>query len=293
MVGVEGKCWLCGQVGELTLEHIPPRKAFNDHDILLQSIDQRTKDVGYLIWDGEPVHGWTVRSLCSECNNFTGARYGVHYVNFIKNIAEQVDKAKDGETISVVVNQPLCILKQVMANFVTANGEHFVKTHPWLKKFIRSATNQDFPNDWYLYAFAISEKSGRKTGIGGFRDLARNKLCVVAEFTFWPLGTVLAFQPMDDYPLAPIHQYAKRAYKDMKAKLILNLPVNPASSPYPVDFRSKEQIIKGRTPSGERYEVTQEQGKEMYDKIFQYAAPEDQDGFIASGHPDTWKGLKD
>lgn len=129
--------------------------------------------------------------------------------------------------------------------------------------------------------------------MGGFRDLIQKRICVVAEFTFWPLGTVFAFQPMDDYRLAPIHQFAKYEYTDSKARVILDLPVNPASSAYPVDFRTKEQIIKGRTDAPTGYELTQEQGKEMYDKIFQYAAKEDQDDFIASGHPNTFSGLRE
>jgi hypothetical protein len=289
---IEGHCWLCGEYRVLTLEHTPPRSAFNDHDILLQSVDKLTDQVGHVIWQGEVVRGWTVRSLCGECNNWTGAKYGTHYAELIKDVAEKVDKVADGDTIRVIVNRPLSILKQVVMNYVSANGQHFVKTHPWLRKFLRNSRNQDFPPDWYVYAFAVKGTSGRKTGIGGFCDLIRKRICVVAEFTFWPLGTVLAFQPMDDYRLAPIHQYAKYDYTESRAKLILDLPVNPAASAYPVDFRSNEQIVKGRIPSENGYQATQEQGKEMYDKIFKYAAKEDQDDFIASGHPSTFKNLR-
>lgn len=289
---VEGKCWLCGEHRVLTLEHIPPRSAFNDHTILLQSVDRLTEKVGHIIWQGETVRGWTERSLCAECNNTTGGKYGVHYVEFIKDVAEKIDKVADGDTLSAVVNRPLSILKQVIQNFVTANGQHFVTTHPWLKKFLRSSRNRDFPHDWYVYAFAVKGTGGRKSGVGGFYDLIKKRLCVVAEFTFWPLGTVLAFQPMDDYRLAPIHQYAKYEYTDARAKLILDLPVNPAASAYPVDFRSKEQIIKGRIPTGNGYQATQEHGKEMYKQISKYAAKEDQDDFIASGHPSTFRDLK-
>lgn len=289
---IEGNCWLCGEYRVLTDEHIPPRAAFNDHDILLQSIDEMTEKIGHVIWQGEMVHEWTVPSLCGECNNWTGAKYGTHYAEFIKDIAEKVERVADGDTVSVVVNRPLSILKQVMQNFVSANGQFFVKTHPWLRKFLRRSRNNDFPPDWYVYLFAVKGTSGRKTGIGGFYDLVHKKINVVAEFTFWPLGTVLAFQPMDDYRLAPIHHYAKHDYTDSRARLILDLPVNPAASAYPVDFRTKDEIIKGRMPSGPQYEVTQEQGKEMYDKIFRYAAKEDQKDFIASGHPNTFRGLK-
>ncbi len=290
---IVGNCWLCGQFRELTEEHTPPRSAFNDHSILLQSIDKLTEQLGRVIWEGQMVRGWTTHSLCGECNNKSGGQYGSHYADFIKDVAETVDKVADGDGVSVVVRRPLSILKQVMLNFVTANGQHFVKTHPWIRKFLRSSRNRDFPPDWYVYAFAVKGTSGRKSGVSGFYDLIQKRINVVAEFTFWPLGTVLAFQPMDNYPLAPIHHFARYEYTDSRAKLVLNLPVNPASSAYPVDFRSKEQIVNGRFPLANNHEVTQEQGKEMYDKIFKYAAKEDQEGFIASGHPNTFRNLKE
>ena len=275
----------------LTEEHNPPRAAFNDHDILLQSVDKLTEQVGHLIWRGEVKREWTVRSLCAECNNWAGAKYGTHYAEFVKDVAEKVDKAENGETISVVVNRPLSILKQVMQGFVTANGQHFVRTNPWIRKFLRSSRNKDFPQDLYVYLFAVTGTSGRKTGIGGFYDLIQKKTYVVSEFTFWPLGAVLAFQPMDGYRLAPIHQYAKYDYTESRARLILNLPVNPAASAYPVDFRTQDQIINQRL-SSTSYAATEEQGKEMLAKVFQHAAEEDQEDFVYSGHPNTFRNLK-
>jgi hypothetical protein len=283
----EGNCWLCGEFRQLTKEHIPPHSAFNDHEIFLQAIDERARDVSHVVWKGDVVNGWIVRSLCAECNNEAGRKYGSHYVEFIKQIAEKVDKVQDGEAVSIVVNRPLSVLKQVMQNFVSANGQHFAKTHQWIRRFLRSSRNKDFPPDWYVYVYAITSKSGRKSGVSGFYDLIEKRICVVAEFTFWPLGTVLAFQPMDNYRLAPIHHYASYDYTESKAGLHLHLPVNPASSAYPVDFRTKQAIMKDRNPT-QPYKATEEQGKQMLERVFKYAAKEDEDGFIFSGHPETF-----
>lgn len=288
-----GNCWLCGRYRELTEEHTPPRSCFNNHDILLQSVAQLTEKLGRVIWEGKNVHGWKTQSLCAECNNDSGRKYGSHYVDFIKEVAEKVDKVDEGEHVAVTLKRPLSILKQVMMNFVTANGQYFVKTHTWIRKFLRDSRNQDFPKDWYVYVFAIKSTSGRKTGVGGFYDLIQKKINVVAEFTFWPLGTLLAFQPMDDYPVVPIHHFAQYAYTDSNAKVVLNLSVNPSASAYPADFRTKDHIVKDRFQQTNNYEVTQEQGKEMEEKIFKYIAEEDRDGYIASGHPSTFRNLKE
>lgn len=36
----EGKCHLCGRIGQLTFEHVPPHSAFNDHPVLLLKFDE-------------------------------------------------------------------------------------------------------------------------------------------------------------------------------------------------------------------------------------------------------------
>ena len=215
--------------------------------------------------------------------------YGSHYADFIRDVAEKVDRAKDGEKITVVVNRPLSILKQIMQNFVSANGENFVKTHPWIRKFLRDSRNRDFPQDLYVYAFAVTGKAGRKSGVSGFYDLVNKKIFVVAEFTFWPIGTVLAFQPMDHYRLTPVHQYASYDYTVSNAKLFLSLPVNPASSAYPVDFRTQDNILNQRGDD-QSHRVTEEQGKEMMEKVFKQSGKDEEANYVFSGHPNSFRG---
>ena len=53
-----GTCCICGTVGRLSFEHIPPRAAFNDHGIFQANIDSLLKgnwEVGEKIKDGKQV----------------------------------------------------------------------------------------------------------------------------------------------------------------------------------------------------------------------------------------------
>jgi hypothetical protein len=128
-----------------------------------------------------------------------------------------------------------------MQSFVSANGPDFVIANPWIRKFVRNSRNNEWPLSLFAYIFATNSRGGRKSGLSAFYDFEKKRIRTVAEFTFWPLGMVLSFDPLDDYPLTPIHQWASSEYT-WEGQLDVALTVNPASSAYPLDFRSRSQI---------------------------------------------------
>lgn len=239
-----GHCWLCGQWEKLTREHIPPRSAFNDRPILMMAIEQNTLSTGRLQWGRKVEQGMTVRSLCRECNSRGGSKYGTHYADFISKVAAIVEKAKTGDQVTIYgVKRPLSILKQCMQSFVSANGPYFVNANPWVRKFIRNSRNQEWPRDMFAYMFATNTRGGRRTGVMGFYDFVHCRTETIAEFTFWPIGVVLSFgQELHGYPVTPIHNWAEREYT-WDGELDVTLTVNPSSSAYALDFRTKQEIL--------------------------------------------------
>ena len=133
MPAPEGHCWLCNQFGKLSKEHIPPEKAFNDCPLLLMKVDERSTKKGVLEWTPDrQQRGVYFRSLCEACNNRYGSWYGGAYVDLVRRIAERIGDVQDFHRTSVVgVKRPLSILKQVMLQFVTANGPGFVRANDW------------------------------------------------------------------------------------------------------------------------------------------------------------------
>ncbi len=241
---LEGQCWLCGRWRELTREHIPPRSAFNNHPILLYTVEENTRRTGRVEWAGRVEQGLVVRSLCGECNSRGGGQYGSHYADFIARVAPAVERARDREQIIISgVQRPLSILKQIMQTFVSANGPDFVAANPWIRKFIRNSKNKEWPQSLFAYLFATNSRECRKSGLSAVYDFGKKKIRTVAEFSFWPLGMVLSFDPLDDYPLTPIHQWASFDY-GWEGQLDLNLTVNPTSSAYALDFRTRNEINK-------------------------------------------------
>lgn len=70
------RCALCGNVGDLTFEHIPPKKAFNNLRTLSLSCDQAMRLGGDDPVDGKVQQGGIgAYTLCPRCNNSTGRWY--------------------------------------------------------------------------------------------------------------------------------------------------------------------------------------------------------------------------
>jgi hypothetical protein len=205
-------------------------------------VSEVTRQTGRLEWAGKVEEGLIVRSLCGECNSRGGGQYGSHYVEFIAKLAPIVEKARDGDRIIVSgVRRPLSILKQILQTFVSANGPGFVNANPWVRRFVRNSRSKEWPRDFFAYLFATNSRGCRKSGVSSFYDLQRKRTRTVAEFSFWPLGMVLSFDPVDDYPVTPIHHWIGFDY-EWSGELDIALFVNPTSSAYPLDFRTQAQI---------------------------------------------------
>jgi hypothetical protein len=275
----------------MTKEHIPPEKAFNNFPLLYQKIAERSTQEGVVHWKGEKTQrGLYFRSLCEACNNKHGSAYGGAYVDLVRQVAERVGNVREFHKMSLLgVKRPLAILKQVMLQFVTANGAHFVTANPWVAPFIRSRTQMQFPRDVYVYIFASNACLSRKSGVSAHVDLLTGRTTVVAEFTFWPLGTVMSFgEEESSKVLTPIHHWSQYPF-NYSGSVDLELSVNPVASAYPVDFRTAAEVeaahSTGDDPNVKR--TTEEKLREMSDKAMRVAGDTGKDSWIYSGHPST------
>lgn len=109
---------------------------------------------------------------------------------------------------------------------------------------------------------------------------------MVAEFSFWPLGTVISFGEFSHARLAPVHHWTQYPF-DYKGTVDLHLPVNPVHSAYPVDFRSKSQVDAGYPGDKTATKLpSEDDGKRMTTEMVRRSGTDEKD-FVFSGHPNT------
>ncbi len=90
-----GECCICGLLGKLSYEHVPPEAAYNDQRVFEQSLQEMltAEEEGR-----KPKGKWAQRgagryTLCEKCNVNTGVWYGKTYVNWARQAVELLDRS--------------------------------------------------------------------------------------------------------------------------------------------------------------------------------------------------------
>src|SRR5579871_2531124 len=135
-----GKCRLCGVLGPLSWEHVPPKAAFNKYPVVRATIEQMLTPGE---WDGTSgtvqQRGSGAYTLCEKCNNNTGTWYGTEYAEWAKQGLERLLRVPHEDCDHLAVSfrgRPLRFLKQVITMSFSANGESFADIHPELVRFV-------------------------------------------------------------------------------------------------------------------------------------------------------------
>jgi len=246
-----GTCNICGLVGPLSFEHVPPRRAYNDQRIFEANIQRMVAEK----WDGQqrPITGkWAQRgagkhTLCNRCNNDTGAWYGGAYVSWARQGVELLERSGGKLTLAYPYTIfPLRVFKQVVAMFFSACGPNLRLRFPDLVQFVLQRDEQYMPHDLRVFAYLLHpDDTGafRQSGMSGVvKDY--NKRHVFAEIAFPPFGFLLTGDRDPIYPTLLDITYLSHARYSHRDGVFLRLPVLPVNTWLPGDFRSKEEIRK-------------------------------------------------
>jgi hypothetical protein len=213
---------------------------------------ERSSAGGQVAWarGSTPQKGNVFGNLCIQCDNNFGSWYNDAYVGFTEYLAER--NLRPGATLPVPsVAYPLRIFKTAIQCFASSLGSLFVDGQPWIRPFLLTKESQALPPTPRLFAFAVARQGvGRGTGPVGIQDERIGRFTVLAEFAFWPLGFILCYRDLDlekNLPLASISHWASYGYHE-KVGIGLALPVNDISMPYPLDYRSPQQVVDESPP---------------------------------------------
>jgi hypothetical protein len=241
-----GKCHLCGKPGELSFEHVPPRKAFNERPV----VKAQFEDIIGLGPD-EQIRGTIQQrgaggyTLCPKCNNDTGRWYGVSFIDWCYQGFEILEKT-NGKPTLIYLNYlfPLRIIKQIITMFFSVNGSEFGDANPELVKFVLNREQYNLSPKYRFFVYYNISGRFRFVGASAKVDSHTREIITLSEINFPPYGYVMTFgSAPPESRLFEITYFSKYRYKDHVVKA-MKLPVLPTHMWFPGDYRTKEEIEK-------------------------------------------------
>jgi len=245
----KGRCHLCGEEGELSFEHVPPKRAFNECSVLRQKIEE------WHAWaEGGPSRGkiqqrgFGAYTLCPSCNNRTGSWYAPELVKWARRAMESLDNLEGDEEVMVLSIPdafPLRFIKQVVTMIFSANGPQFAATAVDLAKFVLSKHDTNLPDQYRFYLSLYRGPALRSVGISGILSIDTGKIKIVSEVAYPPFSYVMGFEPHQPQGLEEITYFSRFGY-DEQRPISVELAIGWGYTPYPLDFRDKGRLLRDR-----------------------------------------------
>jgi len=247
---IEGNCYICGDNGPLTFEHVPPRAAFNDRPIIRGKFEDAI-NLGPepLIKGKKEQRGLGDYTLCGRCNTTTGDWYASDFIEWTFQGYQLLDCSEGVLTLAYPFQIfPLRVIKQIVTMFFSVNGPTFRESHPDLVRFVLNKERKYLDPKISIYTYLMSEGSAIRemgiTGTGIFKEDKMIQTSVLSELSFPPLGYVMTFgtNPPDER-LVEISHFSRYDYNDWRI-MFLKIPALPVHMHIPGDYRTKKEIVE-------------------------------------------------
>lgn len=166
---VEGTCRICGKVGPLSFEHVPPRAAFNDRPVIaIQGRDAVRAAPGERSYGQIQQQGAGGYTLCGKCNSDTGDWYVQHFAKWCYQGMDALIRS-EGKPKLVYLHYiyPLRVLKRIVTMIFSVNGDHFHQKHQALVKFVLNREARHLPSQYRFFVHFTIEGNNRAFGTSG------------------------------------------------------------------------------------------------------------------------------
>lgn len=245
-----GRCRLCGLLGDLSPEHNPAKKAFNNTP---------TFDLDY--WDWLFNHTWTRRgkknkqsinyTICPFCNNLTSP-YAQEYVKIAKQaqfFKEQIQYSEIQYNETVGLNfknvYPARLARALLTMIFVVNGPNFRDKHPELVNFVMNDGLVGIPSQYKIHLNLCDGQIVRKIGLSGIAHFeienGKHYLDLISCVDFRPLSVMFSidhnYQDFED-----INYLSQYRNSDKLDQLTLRCKKLFCYSPYPGDYG--EPLVK-------------------------------------------------
>lgn len=255
-----GYCKICGRYNDLTAEHIPPKNAFNSASVIKLHYSEAIKVFsgadGRLPWDVEGLHGTVQQGghkrfcLCKSCNNNTGQWYMRSYTDFTKTVHAMIvsEKLNTGFAYSFKIKDlyPLRLYKAMLTMICDLNDNCLGDEK--IRRFLMNKDNKEVDTSKYnLYMYLVSSQLPRMCGLSAVYNVnCHNAPVLVSEVAQYPIGFALYINKPETYNPFGLNAdcFALSGYNETCDISFNGMPYLDINSPFPTDYRSKNDIIK-------------------------------------------------
>lgn len=259
---IMGKCRICGREGKLSLEHVPPQKAYNQETVIeytLESWIRKQKVKGKQRQGGIGEY-----TLCKCCNPNTGSWYGTEYGRWatmafgvLSILKSNPDILYSKNTIAITLKDvyPLRFLKQVITCLFSVVGKSpdsdFADKNPELVKFVLDKYQTNLPETYNFYLSLYRKPSIlRRVPIAGKLTVSYNKdmngniipgtiknktASIFSEMAHPPFALVMTHGT--PFLAATEISYFKKFRYDECVDLVLPLKIGIGLTPYPGSYQ--------------------------------------------------------
>lgn len=198
-MSTKGRCAICGEVGKLTDDHVPPRSVVPESAIIVRrladALDQHAEK-------REPQPGRIAkvfRTLCKRCNNdLLGSRYDPALARFANDLSVWVRSGfqlfLSLPSVAIIELQPALVARAVIGHLLASEPERSARheelegTLPTSMRAYFLSDELAFPPDFQLFVWPYpSTQTVIGRGIGHL-DLRGGEPIVADTLKFFPLA---------------------------------------------------------------------------------------------------------
>ncbi len=263
-----GTCRLCGKRQmKLTKDHSPPQCASNEKsrghyrraNLYTQTLGLTTAvgtrlacGSGYDIAPEQPPirGGISEYSQCSECNNLLSRNYDVPFGDWCRTAKATLQPGRVlivQERYLQMCQNPLAVLKRVIALFFSINGDCFAERNQELAKFVLDPASRQLPEPFGIFAaFCVSDLVSY-IPVQCRLNVANGHGLWISQISYPPFTFALTLDGQcPDRRFFPLRSFAQHSIgKEANAEVVLSiLPTNPV---FAGDYRGSGRLVPDNT----------------------------------------------
>lgn len=245
---VEGTCHICGTHGKLSFEHVPPKSAFNNREVVRVGFNEAITVGPYDHPKGRIQQGGAgAHTLCEPCNNTTGRWYAPAFADWCVQGAKILSKTNFNPRIFTIQYVfPLRILKQIVTMFFSVNHVGLAGVNPELVDFVLNRDRVYLPPKYRFYAYFNRGSSTDKLRYATFMsklNIYTGRMTLLSEISFPPYGYVFTIDSeIPDRRLFDITHFSRYRYNDFKVQAMKPVVLDTATF-VPGDYRTPKEIM--------------------------------------------------